>query len=143
MASYLDAESAALVAELVIQDIEAVTSTRKGKSRYSTPLTDEEIAFQIQEESLRLMLNDLRLAQSIDRALDTDAALIIAAQATDDDYRYATALERGEQPPEQSEWQRLVEDPAFGTLWVICFIYLSIKLTTRQGSRQNSRWGRR
>lgn len=118
MAGYMDPDSAALVAELVLQDIQNIASTHEGKSRYGAPPSDEEIAFQVQADNARMILSDFRLAQSIDRALDSDAALIIAAHAAEDDYRYATALEREEEPPEQSEWQRLMENHALANSWV-------------------------
>lgn len=73
------AEDLALVASLALADIGAVQSRRKGKALHGTPLTDEELAFQLFAEeanSLLAVSQDAIIAQSIDRALHDDRAIL-------------------------------------------------------------------
>ncbi|KAK0479892.1 hypothetical protein EDD18DRAFT_1206739 [Armillaria luteobubalina] len=58
---------------------------------------------------------DLQLAQSLNRALETDANWLAVEQAAEDDRRYALALRDGAALPIQSTNQRLLENQAFMT----------------------------
>jgi hypothetical protein len=112
----LDAESAALVARLTLDDIAEIESRRKNKGRADAAISDEQLALQIQEETLQSVLSsldDLRFAKSIDYALGTDrnylAALSVVDRAAEDDHAAALALQRGEPLPSPSQAQRALE----------------------------------
>jgi hypothetical protein len=69
------AEDLALVASLALADVDLIQARRKGKAQDGTPLTDEELAFQLFAEeasSLLALARDAIFAESIDRALETD-----------------------------------------------------------------------
>ncbi len=104
--------TSALIAQLALQDITEISGTHKGKGRSDAVKTDEEHAFDLQADYWRTEL-DLQLAQSLNRALETDANWLAVAQAAEDDHRYALALRDGAALPTQSANQRLMEDPAF------------------------------
>ncbi|KAL0573055.1 hypothetical protein V5O48_008914 [Marasmius crinis-equi] len=108
-----------LIAQLQLQDVGAVTQSRKGKARSDVPLTDEEYAFQLQAEFMNGFLttmHDRRIAEGLSNAIETDIGLIetmsTAERAAEDDHRYATALSHGQPLPAQSAVQRLVETSA-------------------------------
>ena len=64
----LDAETSALIARMALEDIEELYNSRKGKGRYDAPLTDAEVALQMQAENLRTFLkliDDSQVAQSL------------------------------------------------------------------------------
>ncbi|KIY62067.1 hypothetical protein CYLTODRAFT_405018 [Cylindrobasidium torrendii FP15055 ss-10] len=116
MSDLVDTETSALIAQLLLDDIEELKAARKGKGRYDQPPTDDEVAFDFQEAAFQRMLDDmksLRVAHSMSRALVTDAAILVAAQATHDDHAYAQALSEGRPLPEKTSQQRTVEDPNF------------------------------
>ena len=72
-------EDLALAAALALQDIEEIEARRKGKAYDGRPLTDEELAFQLFTEeanSLLAFAQDAAYAASIDKALDTDRAIL-------------------------------------------------------------------
>ncbi|KAG2154107.1 hypothetical protein DEU56DRAFT_438705 [Suillus clintonianus] len=113
-------EAEALVLALSLLDIEEVEGSRKGKLREDACLTDEEIAFNIQAENLKISLAELqdrRFALSLDEALQTDTAALRALslinQGERDDHLAALALERGDNSPtpthsqEALEWTRI------------------------------------
>ncbi|KAF9242087.1 hypothetical protein BU15DRAFT_87006 [Melanogaster broomeanus] len=113
-----DTESELFVAKLVLEDIAVLQASRKGKKREDAPLSDEEIAFQLQASSLDSfvgLLTDFQLASSIDGALDSDAAqirtLCILDQAEQDDHEAALALEGGRALPPQTPAQLMMEEP--------------------------------
>ncbi len=108
----IDEATSALIAQLALQDITEISGTLKGKGRSDAVKTDEEHAFDLQADYWRTEL-DLQLAQSLNRALETDANWLAVAQAAEDDHRYALALRDGAALPTQSANQRLMEDPAF------------------------------
>ncbi|KAK0219116.1 hypothetical protein IW262DRAFT_1448936 [Armillaria fumosa] len=108
----IDEATSALIAQLTLQDIAEISGTRKGKGRYDTVKTDEEHAFDLQADYWRMEL-DLQLAQSLNRALETDASWLAVEQAAEDDRRYALALRDGAALPIQSTNQRLLENQAF------------------------------
>ncbi|TCD67541.1 hypothetical protein EIP91_012295 [Steccherinum ochraceum] len=98
-----------LVAELTLQDIQDIQDGRKGKSRYNTVPTDEEIAFQLYAEEANGLLafaGDAILARSIDDALKTDRGIIRQMVAMENvafrDRQYALALSQGRAPPSTS-----------------------------------------
>ncbi|KAJ7110960.1 hypothetical protein C8R44DRAFT_933870 [Mycena epipterygia] len=119
----LDAASAALISQLALDDIDDIRNSTKGKAREDSPPSDAELALRAYEEEVQNALRvskDLELARSIDTALELDqpvlAVLSIVEDAVRDDHRYAEALEHGDALPEQSEVQRLLEDPQFTIL---------------------------
>jgi hypothetical protein len=68
-------ETAALIAQLALDDLADVMGSRKGKSRADSLPSDDEIAFQLQSEQCRQWLSivtDAKLAKSIEGALVTD-----------------------------------------------------------------------
>jgi hypothetical protein len=113
-------ETTLFIVQLAINDIAEITDGRKGKKRADAPLSDEEYAFQLQREvmesSLRL-IDDYRVAKSLDVALETDrpylTAIVISEQAAVDDHQAALALSRGEPLPRPSRSQRQVERADF------------------------------
>ncbi|KIJ16678.1 hypothetical protein PAXINDRAFT_74469, partial [Paxillus involutus ATCC 200175] len=111
-----DTESELLVAELVLEDIAALEVSRKGKKRDDAPLSDEELAIQLQASSIQSfigLLSDYQFASSIDRALETDASQLTALcnldEAEHDDRQAAIALEGGRALPPQTAFQRMME----------------------------------
>ncbi|KIJ59190.1 hypothetical protein HYDPIDRAFT_118781 [Hydnomerulius pinastri MD-312] len=118
-AGVLDDETELLIARLVLEDIDAVEASRKGKKRDDAPLSDEEIAFQLQASSINSFIgiwSDYRLASSIDRALESDgthlSTLRILDQAAHDDREAALALQGGRSLPPQTQSQRVLESLA-------------------------------
>ncbi|KAG1734332.1 hypothetical protein EDB19DRAFT_1728124 [Suillus lakei] len=117
-----DIEAEALVLALSLLDIEEVEGSRKGKLREDACLTDEEVAFNIQAENLKVSLAELqdrRFALSLDEALQTDTAALSALslinQGERDDHLAALALERGDDDvptpthsQEVFEWSRIL-----------------------------------
>ncbi|KAF9218235.1 hypothetical protein BS17DRAFT_721976, partial [Gyrodon lividus] len=119
------------IAELVLEDIAAIEAKRKGKKRDDAPLSDEEIAFQLQALSINSFirsLGDHQFASSIDQALETDAsqlrALCTLDEAEQDDRRAAFALQRGQVLPSQTASQRMM-----GTTRKNERVHLSMKTT--------------
>lgn len=119
----LDIETSRLIAQLTLDDIAEISGTRKGKARADVPLSDEEIAFQIQgefwESALRT-IGDRRMAESISNAIEADDAYLnatsIVEQAAQDDRQGALALSSGRELPQPSHVQRLLEDANLSVL---------------------------
>ncbi|KDR78118.1 hypothetical protein GALMADRAFT_266649 [Galerina marginata CBS 339.88] len=116
----LDIDTAALIAQLALEDLEEVFQGRKGKSRADSPLSDEECAFQVQYEHYKQLLaiaEDAKLARSIGDAVAADAAFleasITAEAAAEADRRAAEMLSRGEILPAPNATQARLEDPTF------------------------------
>jgi hypothetical protein len=116
----LDAETAALIAKLALDDLADVLSSRKGKARADSLPSDEEIAHRLQSEQYDQLLffaEDAKLAKSIDDALVTDAAyldvFITAEEAAEEDRIAAQLLSRGEALPVPKSCQTRLEHPAF------------------------------
>ena len=116
----LDAETAALIAKLALDDLDNVLTSRKGKARADALPSDEELAYQLQSEQFNEWLSiveDAKLAKSIGDALVTDAAyldaLITAEEAAAEDRIAAERLSRGEALPAPKACQRRLEHPAF------------------------------
>ncbi|KAL4256603.1 RBR-type E3 ubiquitin transferase [Pleurotus pulmonarius] len=116
----IDAETFALIARLLLEDIEEAASHRKGKSHAESPPTDEELSFSVQQkemENLLLSMQDLRVAEGLNQALTTDQAIInaftIAERSADDDRRAAIALGSGLPMPARTPYQKRVEDRQF------------------------------
>ncbi|KAI0361832.1 hypothetical protein OH77DRAFT_1418090 [Trametes cingulata] len=93
-----------LIAALSLEDIDQVQGRRKGKAT-DAPLSDEELAFQLFAEeasALDTFSRDLAFAQSLDKALESDARLLEEfAQAEEmarRDREYARALAEGRRP---------------------------------------------
>ncbi|KAH7916168.1 hypothetical protein BJ138DRAFT_1169480 [Hygrophoropsis aurantiaca] len=114
-----DLDTELLIAKLTLQDIDDIESSRKGKGREGAPLTDEELAFNEQAESIRNLLNllaDYKFAQSIDGALETDRTHLVTFSvlndAEEDDHLAALALSRGENLPPPTVFQQALEDPS-------------------------------
>ncbi|KAF7317254.1 RBR-type E3 ubiquitin transferase [Mycena chlorophos] len=121
----VDAESAALMQQLLLEDIDAIQSATKGKGRATDPpiVSNEECALHALAEDTRLAiqyLQDLEMARSIDHALELDqpvlAVLSTLEEGAEDDHRYAQALDSQQPLPPQSEVQMLMEDPHFAAL---------------------------
>ncbi|KAK0451210.1 uncharacterized protein EV420DRAFT_1561491 [Desarmillaria tabescens] len=108
----IDEATSALIAQLTLQDITEISGARKGKGRSDVAKSDEEYALDLQADYWRMEL-DLQLAQSLSRALETDANWLAVEQAAEDDHRYALALSNGAELPAQSANQSLLENPAF------------------------------
>lgn len=113
----MDEEMAVLIAHFALEDIEEMRSTIKGKSRADARISDEELALQFQEESLRNYLNfmqDMTFAKTLEQAVDSDAGVLemlrIVEEAAADDRRYADALHRGEPVPAKSVAQQSLEN---------------------------------
>ena len=105
-----------LIAQLHLQDVEAMNNSRKGKGREGSRLSDEEYAIQVQAELLNGFLGimeDRRIAESLSNAMESDLyiveQLVTKEQAAQDDHRYAAALAQGQPLPEKSDAQRRVE----------------------------------
>lgn len=116
----LDLPTTELIAELTLRDIAEISYSRKGKARADAPLSDEEIAFQMQRHDLESVIremNDYRMAKSLNDAIGTDHrflnALSIVEQAAADDRQAAHALSTGGDLPPASNAQRLLDDPNF------------------------------
>ncbi|KAG0693075.1 hypothetical protein DFH29DRAFT_860429 [Suillus ampliporus] len=114
--SVSDIETEALMLALSLLDIQDVERSRKGKLREDAYLTDEEIAFNIQAEKLKISLTalqDHRFALSLDEALQTDTsalnALFFINQGERDDHIAALALERGQDLPTPTHSQQVLE----------------------------------
>jgi len=116
----IDAETAALVAKLALEDLETVYGRRHGKSRVGGAVSDEEYAYQLQAQHFQEMLTraeDAKIAKSLRDAVATDSAYVealrIAEEAAAEDRRAALALSRGEQLPAKTAAQIRLEDPTF------------------------------
>lgn len=116
----LDFATAALIAQLSLEDIESVEKNRKGKSRSDAPLSDEEYAMRLQYESFRDVLTvseDARIADSMRDAMKTDMAYLQAAMVAEEaaaaDRRAARMLQRGEALPPPNAAQKRVEKRDF------------------------------
>ena len=115
-----DFETAALIAQLALEDLEGVKSGRKGKGRADSPLTDEEYAHDLQREHYSQLLaiaEDAKFAKSIADALASDGAYIealtTAELAAADDRQAAEMLSRGERLPPPNAVQSRLEDKTF------------------------------
>ena len=94
-----------LAYKIILDDLQQLQLSRKGKSKEGTELTDEECAFEIMEEGLRLTLlslSDQRVARSIDSAVVADADCIEAIVESESqaarDRQYALSLSRPATP---------------------------------------------
>ncbi|PPQ95962.1 hypothetical protein CVT26_016128 [Gymnopilus dilepis] len=115
-----DFETAALIAQLALEDLEGVKSGRKGKGRADSPLTDEEYAHDLQREHYSQLLaisEDAKFAKSIADALASDGAYIealtTAELAAADDRQAAEMLSRDERLPPPNAVQSRLEDKTF------------------------------
>lgn len=115
-----DAETFALIARLLLDDINEVERYRKEKRNEGSPPTDEELSFSAQQKEMQDLLSsmqDLRVAEGLNRALTTDDAILsafdIAERSADDDRRAAMALGSGLPLPPRTAYQRRVEDRRF------------------------------
>ncbi|KIY48807.1 hypothetical protein FISHEDRAFT_42605 [Fistulina hepatica ATCC 64428] len=107
-----------LIVQLALDDIAEVEAkaAKKGKAREDQTPTDEQLALacaaRLYNEDLQFIA-DLRLAQSIDSALEADqpmlTALSILDQAEHDDHICAEALSRGQHLPVKTNAQTQVE----------------------------------
>lgn len=125
----MELESADCLASLVssqltLEEIRDITFARKGKAREDNPVTDEEIAFKLFEEENAAVVGSLRLAFSLQHALDVDQAILAKLSVEElgavDDHRYAQALSLGQVLPDKSDAQEALEDSAVDSeAWVI------------------------
>ncbi|KIK53426.1 hypothetical protein GYMLUDRAFT_178922 [Collybiopsis luxurians FD-317 M1] len=110
-----DTLTSLLIAQLTLDDISAITSTRKGKARDDSLLTDEQVAFRLFEQENLALVQTLKLARSLQDAIDSDTDVLSRLSAVDvgavDDRRYAEALSLGQRLPEKTEAQRALETP--------------------------------
>ena len=116
----LDVETAALIAKLALDDLADLMDSRKGKARADSLPSDNEIAYQLQSEQYDQwlsILEDAKLAKSIEGALVTDAAYldayITAEEAAAEDRIAAELLSRGEALPVPKSCQTRLEHPNF------------------------------
>ena len=116
----LDMETAALIAKLALDDLAEVMGSRKGKGRADSLPSDDEIAYQLQREQYDQWLSiveDAKLAKSIEGALATDAAYldayITAEEAAAEDRIAAERISRGEALPDPKSCQTRLEHPNF------------------------------
>ncbi|KAJ6476499.1 hypothetical protein C8R47DRAFT_1141594 [Mycena vitilis] len=119
----LDAETAALISRLALEDLDDIRDSSKGEGCENDPLSDGEYALRAYAEETQKTLRfyqDLELARSIDSALELDqpilAVLSVVEEGVRDDHLYAEALNNGTELPAQSEVQRLLEDREFSLL---------------------------
>ncbi|KAH8827722.1 hypothetical protein DL96DRAFT_1600073 [Flagelloscypha sp. PMI_526] len=112
----MDEATLLLITQLSLEDVEDFGFSRKGKSKEGAPLSDGEVALQLQEALLQetqQILLDHAFCLSVDHALDTDQRLVqvlaIQEQAAQDDRAFAEALSLDSQPPAVSVAQRQVE----------------------------------
>lgn len=115
-----DAETSLLIAQLALEDIAHISTAHKGKARADAPLSDAELALQLQADDMHAIMQlvlDMRFARSLDCALGSDGRYLDAAriveQGAEDDRRAALALQNGGALPAQSDAQRRLEDPVF------------------------------
>lgn len=115
----IDLETARLIAELHLQDLAEIEGRRKGKGREGTT-SDEEYALQLMTRELQNVVSiseDNRVAQSISKALQTDAAyldaFVTAEQAAEADRLAAQALFNGQALPAPIPAQTRVENRDF------------------------------
>ncbi|KAF7337330.1 RBR-type E3 ubiquitin transferase [Mycena sanguinolenta] len=116
----IDTTTAALISQLALDDIADIRNASKGKAREGDPPSDAECALRAYAEEvddMQRFFHDLKLARSIDNALELDqpvlSVLSVVEDGLRDDHVYAQALENGQALPLQSEPQRLLEDPDF------------------------------
>ncbi|KZV76498.1 hypothetical protein PENSPDRAFT_741311 [Peniophora sp. CONT] len=122
-----DIESLLLIAQLQLNDASEAQSRATGKLREGSPSSDLQVALDSQVaflEGYQRLLEDRKLAQSIDRALEQDQRMLglFAAvdQAEQDDRQAALALSRGERLPPETQSQRSM--PAVVALAAECII---------------------
>jgi hypothetical protein len=116
----LDPATSLLFARLALRDIDEIEGSRKRKARADAPLSDEELAFQLQAEDFQnhlIALEDHRLAESLSRAIESDQdflqTLSIVELGAQDDHAAALALSRGQVLPQVSDAQRRLGDILF------------------------------
>ncbi|KAH9855440.1 hypothetical protein C2E23DRAFT_723895 [Lenzites betulinus] len=92
-----------LIAALTLEDVEQVRNRNKGKSRADAPVDDEMIAFELfaaEAAALDTMASDIRFAQSLDKALESDGRLLDdlarAEETCRRDREFAIALSKGQ-----------------------------------------------
>ncbi|KAI0824160.1 hypothetical protein BC628DRAFT_1420258 [Trametes gibbosa] len=92
-----------LIAALTLADVEEVQKRNKGKSRAGGPADDEMLAFELFAEeaaALDTLASDIRFAQSLDKALESDAHLLDdlarAEETCRRDREFAIALSKGQ-----------------------------------------------
>ncbi|VDC05688.1 unnamed protein product [Peniophora sp. CBMAI 1063] len=108
-----DIESLLLIAQLQLDDASEAQSRSTGKLREGSPSSDLQLALDSQVAFLhgyQRLLEDRKLAQSIDRALEQDQRMLGLFAAVDqgeqDDRQAALALSRGERLPPETQSQR-------------------------------------
>ncbi|TFK65306.1 hypothetical protein BDN72DRAFT_845698 [Pluteus cervinus] len=123
----IDRSSTLMIAQLALEDIDAVNQTRRPARRASgpsnqfnrankpPPLSDEELAFRLQAEEMQAVsrtTHDNIYAKSIGEAMDRDREilvdLMVKEQAAEDDRNAALALHRAGVLPPMSAAQRSV-----------------------------------
>ena len=116
----LDVELAALIAKLALDDLADIMGSRKGKACDDSLPSDEEIAYLLQSEQYDQWLSimeDAKLAKSMDSALAADAAyldaFITAEEAAVEDRVAAEHVSRGEALPVPKNCQTRLEHPNF------------------------------
>lgn len=102
-----------LIAQLTLDDITEIQSLSDDMELAGPPLTDEVLAFQMQKDSLKLLLDDYAFAQSLDRALETDQAHLRVfsdiERGEQQDREAALAASRGQGLPVPTPFQQLLE----------------------------------
>ena len=108
-----DIESLLLIAQLQLDDASEVHTRANGKQREGSAPNDLQLALESQVaflEGYQRLLEDRKLAQSIDRALERDQRILGLFAAVDqgeqDDREAALALSRGERLPPETQSQR-------------------------------------
>ncbi|KAJ3758552.1 hypothetical protein EV360DRAFT_43674 [Lentinula raphanica] len=102
-----------LISQLALDDLHGISLTRKGKARDGTAMTDEEYAFKLFEEENVTIVENLRTALSLQRAIAADQDILMNISIDElgavDDHRYAQALSGGQALPEKSDAQKALE----------------------------------
>ncbi|KAF5343489.1 hypothetical protein D9758_015644 [Tetrapyrgos nigripes] len=104
----MDASDLMLIAQLALNDLDTL------RKPHGLEPTDQEIAFQFQAEECSYIVDSLRVALSLQGAMERDIVVIERIRVIDqgivDDRRSAEALSRGEQLPQMSDAQQSLEE---------------------------------
>lgn len=115
----VDVETSHLLARLLLEDVEEICASDKGKTR-AEAVSDQQYALELMRSDLRNVsqfAEDVVLARSIGEAVSADAECIerlrVEEQAAHDDRVYAAALSRSIALPMKTISQQNIEDNTF------------------------------
>jgi hypothetical protein len=116
-----DVETTRLLAQLLLEDVEEICASDKGKTR-AGELSDQQYALELMRSDINnvsQVAEDVVLARSISEAVITDAECIerlrVEEQAAHDDRVYAAALSRHMVLPKKTVSQQNIEDNTFAS----------------------------